>query len=102
MTTLHLLLLLALILFSLGLMAVLHRRNLITVLIGTELMLNAASLNFLAFNKYSAPDPMVGQILVLVVIGLAAAEVAVFLSILMTMYRTRDGIDVKTITELKG
>ncbi len=100
--TLQMLLLLSLLLFTLGLIAVLHRRNLITILVGIELMLNAASLNFMIFNKYVAPDPAVGQVLVLVVIGLAAAEVAVFLSILMIMYRSRSGIDVNTITDLKG
>ena len=100
--TLKLLLLLSLFLFSLGLAATLYRRNLITILIGIELMLNAASLNFLAFNRFVAPDPAVGQVIVLVIIGLAAAEVAVFLSILMVMYRNRNGIDVNTIQDLKG
>lgn len=99
--TLHGFLLLSLFLFCMGLVAVLGRRNLITILIGVELMLNAASLNFMAFNRYVATDPVVGQISVLVIIGLAAAEVAIFLSILMVVYRTRRDIDAEDLTELK-
>ena len=66
----------ALLLFCVGLYAVLARRNLIAILIGIELMLNAASLNALAFNRFVSPDPAVGQIMVLFIIGLAAAEAA--------------------------
>lgn len=93
---------LGLILFSLGLYAVLARRNLIAVLIGVELMLNAGTLNFLAFNSYLAPDPTVGQVVALVVIGLAAAEVAIALAIILAVYRQRRGIDTDELTELKG
>jgi NADH-quinone oxidoreductase subunit K/NAD(P)H-quinone oxidoreductase subunit 4L len=99
--TLHAFLLLALFLFSLGLLAVLWRRNLIMILIGVELMLNAASLNFMAFNRFVATDPAVGQVAVLVIIGLAAAEVAIFLSILMALYRARHEVDVEQLVELK-
>ncbi len=95
-------LLLALILFSAGLVAVMSRRNLVTILVGIELMLNAASVNFMAFNFFTAPDPVVGQIVVLLIIGLAAAEVAVFLAILMVLYRARHEVDVEDIRELKG
>jgi len=96
-------LLLALILFSLGLYAVMSRRNMIAILIGIELMLNAASLNFMAFNRFlPVEDPTVGQIFVLFIIGLAAAEVAIALSIILIVYRQRKRIDVDDITELKG
>lgn len=96
-------LLLALILFSLGLYAVMSRRNMIAILIGIELMLNAASLNFMAFNRFlPVEDPAVGQIFVLFIIGLAAAEVAIALSIILIVYRQRKRIDVDDITELKG
>ena len=94
-------LLLSLLLFSCGIIAVVSRRNLVTILIGIELMLNAASLNFLAFNLYTAPDPVVGQIFTLLIIGLAAAEVAIFLSILMVLYRAGHEIDVEEIRRLK-
>ncbi len=92
----------ALLLFCLGLYAVLARRNLIAILIGIELMLNAASLNALAFNRFVAPDPAVGQILVLFVIGLAAAEAAIALSIIVAVYRQRSDIDVDDLRDLTG
>ncbi|MDP6943108.1 MAG: NADH-quinone oxidoreductase subunit NuoK [Myxococcota bacterium] len=92
----------ALLLFCLGLYAVLARRNLIAILIGIELMLNAASLNVLAFNRFVAPDPAVGQILVLFVIGLAAAEAAIALSIIVAVYRQRSDIDVDDLRDLTG
>lgn len=95
--------LLSLVLFTLGLYAVMARRNLIAILIGVELMLNAASLNFMAFNRFlPVDDPTVGQLFVLFIIGLAAAEVAIALSIILIVYRERKRIDVDDITELKG
>ena len=100
--TLHGYVFLSLALFSLGLVAVLSRRNLIAVLIGVELMMNAASLNFMAFNRFSVSDPSTGQVIVLIVIGLAAAEVAIFLSIILNLYRVEREIDVERITELRG
>lgn len=95
-------LLLSLVLFCLGLFAVLSHRNLIAVLIGVELMMNAASLNVMAFNRFSVADPATGQIFVLIIIGLAAAEVAIFLSIALNLYRMRRTIDVEQLTELQG
>ena len=95
-------LLLGVVLFSLGLFGVLSRRNLIRVLIAVELMMNAASLNFMAFNRYCVTDPATGQVIVLIIIGLAAAEVAIFLSIILNLFRIRNSIDVDELTELKG
>lgn len=95
-------LLFALALFCIGLYAVLARRNLIAILIGVELMLNAASVNFLAFNAFVSPDPVVGQIVVLFIIGLAAAEAAIALSIILAVYRERSNIDIAELEELKG
>lgn len=94
--------LLSLILFSVGLYAVIARRNLIAILIGVELMLNAVSLNFMAFNRFLAPDPAVGQVVVLFIIGLAAAEAAIALSIILAVYRQRKQIDADDLDELKG
>ena len=95
--------LLSLVLFALGLYAVMARRNLIAVLIGVELMLNAASLNFMAFNRFlPVADHSLGQVFVLFIIGLAAAEVAIALSIILVVYRERKRIDIDDITELKG
>jgi NADH:ubiquinone oxidoreductase subunit K len=100
--TLHAYIFLSLALFSLGLVAVVSRRNLIAVLIGVELMMNAASLNFMAFNRYVVEDPAIGQVFVLIIIGLAAAEVAIFLSVILRLYRLRRDIDVEHLTQLKG
>ncbi|MCA9294587.1 MAG: NADH-quinone oxidoreductase subunit NuoK [Phycisphaerales bacterium] len=100
--TIHMWLLFALALFCMGLYATLVRRNLIAILIGIELMLNAASINFMAFNKFVASDPVVGQIIVLFIIGLAAAEVAIALSIVLAVYREHANIDVSDLEELKG
>jgi len=95
-------LLLALILFALGLYAVLARRNLVAILIGVELMLNAANINFLAFNYFIPTSPATGQIIVLVVIGLAAAEAAIALAIILKLHRQRGSIDVDAMRELQG
>ena len=100
--TLQAFVLLGLALFSFGLVAVLSQRNMIAVLIGVELMMNAASLNFMAFNRYVVSDPAVGKVFVLIIIGLAAAEVAIFLSIILRLYRLRREIDVEHLTELRG
>ena len=93
---------LSLMLFCIGVFAVLSQRNLIAVLIGVELMMNAASLNVMAFNRFSVTDPTTGQIFVLIIIGLAAAEAAIFLSIIVNLYRTRRTIDAEQLTELQG
>jgi len=74
-------------LFSLGLLGILQRRNLIGMLIAVELLLNSANLNFMAFNRFLTPDPVVVQIIALFVIGLAAAEAAIGLSIILALYR---------------
>ena len=93
---------LSLMLFCIGVFAVLSQRNLIAVLIGVELMMNAASLNVMAFNRFSVTDPTTGQIFVLIIIGLAAAEVAIFLSIIVNLFRLRRTIDAEQLTELQG
>jgi NADH:ubiquinone oxidoreductase subunit K len=100
--TLEAYLLLALLLFTLGLYAVMARRNLIGILIGVELMLNAANINFLAFNYFIPTDPALAQIIVLFVIGLAAAEAAIALAIILNVYRKRKTIDVDAIAEMRG
>lgn len=92
----------ALLIFCAGLYCVLGRRNLIIMLIGIELMLNACSVNFLAINAHLADEPVVGQIIVLFIIGLAAAEAAIALSIILAVYRQRKSIDASNLVELKG
>ena len=102
MNTLSTYLLVAAILFSLGLLGVLQRRNLIGMLISVELMLNGANLNFMAFNRFLAPEPAVGQIITLFVMGLAAAEAAIGLSIILALFRTMRSINVERAQQLRG
>jgi len=89
-------------LFAIGAYGVLSRRNAIGVLLGVELMLNAANLNFLAFWRYLAPSSMEPQVFVLIGITVAAAEAAVGLAIILNLYRDRGTIDVEHASEMKG
>lgn len=93
---------LAVILFAIGLYGVLSRRNLIAVLISVELMLNAASINFMAFNRFLAPHPAVGQVITLFIMAVAAAEAAIALSIIMAVYRKLKTINAEQAIELRG
>jgi NADH:ubiquinone oxidoreductase subunit K len=81
-------LILALCLFALGLYGLVSRQGFISMLISVELILNAAGLNFVAFNTFLAPDKSLGQSFTLFVMGLAAAEAAICLSIVVAVYRT--------------
>jgi NADH:ubiquinone oxidoreductase subunit K len=89
-------------LFSLGLLGVLQRRNLIGMLISIELMLNGANINFMAFNRFLTPEPAVGQIIALFVMGIAAAEAAIGLSIILALFRRLRSINIERAQELKG
>lgn len=88
-------------LFLLGLFLVLTRRNAVMALMGVELMLNAANLNFVGFSRYDQID-LDGQMAALFVIVLAAAEVAVGLALILNLYRRKNSIDLGDATELKG
>jgi NADH:ubiquinone oxidoreductase subunit K len=100
--TFHAFLAVSLVLFCMGLFAVLHRQHLIGILVGVELMLNAASLNFMAIGRFVADEPAVAQIFILFIIGLAAAEAAIALSIIVAVYRARHSADVGLLEDLKG
>ena len=90
-------------LFCIGLIGALSRSNAILVLLGIELMLNAANLNFIAFWRYSAnPQPLTGVIFVLFSIGVAAAEAAVGLALIIAIYRHYKTTDVNQISSMKG
>ncbi len=98
---LNLILLLGALLFSAGLFVVLTKKNAIMVLIGIELMLNAANLNLVAFSRFD-PQALQGQIFSLFVITLAAAEAAIALAIVVKVYRYFNTTDLDQINELKG
>ncbi len=103
MATLSHYLLLSALLFSLGLTAVLIRRNAILVLVGIELMLNAANLNFIAFWRHSPnPGDLSGYMFVLFSIAVAAAEAAVGLALIIAVYRHFRTTDIQKISKLKG
>ena len=94
-------LIIAAVIFCCGVVVVITRRNAIGVLIGLELILNAAGLNFVAFNKFSAPDRVDGQIFTMFVIILAAAEAAAALAIVLNIYHQLDSIHVDDANRLK-
>ena len=79
-----------------------RRRTLIGMLIAGELIFSAASLNLMAVNHFFAPDPAAGQIIVLFIMGLAAAEVAIGLSIIIAVYRNYRSIHSTDLSELNG
>jgi len=77
------------------------RRNLITMLMAIELILNSVNINFVAFNKYLYPGQLDGIFFVIFIITIAAAEAAVAIAIIINLYRTHQSIDVEDATELK-
>ena len=88
-------------LFSLGVLAVLTRRNAVNVLMGVELILNSANLNLVAFSRFG-PGGLQGQLFAVFVIVIAAAEVAVALAIVLTLYRLRRSPNLDEADMLKG
>jgi NADH-quinone oxidoreductase subunit K len=91
---------LAIILFVLGTLGVLIRRNAIVVFMSIELMLNGANLAFVAFARYW--QALSGQIFVFFIMTVSAAEVAIGLALIVTIFRTKDSIDVDQINTLNG
>jgi len=103
MTPLHHYLILSALLFAIGLGGALTRRNAIIVLIGIELMLNAANLNFIAFWRYSEhPEALIGVMFVIFSIGIAAAEAAVGLALIISIYRHYKTTNVDQLDSMKG
>lgn len=99
---------LAAIIFCLGILTMITKRNAIGILIGVELVLNSANLNLVAFNRYQAGGGgsgqvlMDGQIFALFVIVLAAAEAAVAIAIFMNFYNSIGSVDVDQASRLRG
>ena len=87
-------LVLSAILFSIGLYGVLAKRNAVVILMCIEIMLNAVNITLIAFSRFVAPTLLTGQIFAIFVMAVAAAEVAVGIAIIMTIYRNRDSINV--------
>jgi len=89
------------ILVFVGVYGFVTRRNLLTILISVELILNAVDINFAAFNRFLFPDQLEGFFFALFAIGISAAETAVAIAIIINIYRNIRNIQVKNMTELK-
>lgn len=103
MSSLESYLLVSALIFSIGLAGALTRRSAILVLIGIELMLNAANLNFLAFWRYGPnPEALTGVMFAIFSIGIAAAEAAVGLGIILAVYRHSKTTELDQMNSMKG
>jgi NADH-quinone oxidoreductase subunit K len=100
MASMNSVLFISFLLFSVGVAGVLIRRNVLIILMCVELMLNAANLNLIAFARHSGT--VAGQAFALLVMGLAAGEVAIGLALVVALYRKKDTIQVDQINLLKG
>jgi NADH-quinone oxidoreductase subunit K len=100
MLTVNHFIILSAILFSIGAVGVLVRRNPLIMFMSIELMLNAVNLAFVAFSRYL--DNLEGQVFVFLILTVAAAEVAVGLAIIVAIFRARDSVNVDEVNELKG
>ena len=97
--------LLAAILFSVGLYGVLARRSAVLILMSSELMLNAVNINIIGFASYgnfASPFSSFGQVLIVFVITIAAAELALAIAIILRLYRNKNTVNVDEIDILKG
>ncbi len=95
-------LLIAAILFSIGIYGVITRKNAIAILMGIELILNSANINFIAFNRFGGMDNLDGHVFSIFVIVLAAAEAAVALAIVINLFKNVGSVDVDDADILKG
>jgi len=89
------------IVFTLGIITILYKKNAIGILMGVELLLNSVNLNFIAFAKYVDPS-INGQLVAIFIIILAASEAAVALAIILMLYRDRITVDVTKVDEMNN
>jgi NADH:ubiquinone oxidoreductase subunit K len=88
-------------LLSCGILGILYRRTLIAMLISIELIMNGAGLNLVAFNRFVSPDGPDGMVFTLFIMGIAAAEAAIALSVIILIFRRYRNIDSTEIEEMK-
>ena len=88
-------------LFFIGVYGFLTRRNMITMLMAIELILNSVNINFIAFNKYLFADKLNGVFFTIFIIAIAAAEAAVAIAIIINLYRSHQSIDVDDANEMR-
>lgn len=94
-------LILSTLMFFIGIYGFLSRKNLITILISVELILNAVNINFVAFNRYLYPGKLDGHFFSLFIIAIAAAEAAVAIAIFINLFRNIRSIDVEEVDKMK-
>jgi len=87
--------------FFIGIYGFLTRKNLITILMSVELILNSVNINFVAFNRYLFPNELQGHFFSLFIIAVAAAEAAVAIAIIISVYRKYSNIDVERVDTMK-
>lgn len=102
MLSLHHVLILSAVLFAIGIYGVLSRRNMLGILMSIELMFNAATINFVAFNRFLHPDQPWGQGFVIFIMTLAAAEAVVGLSLVLMIYRNVKSVYAEKLSLLHG
>ena len=88
-------------LFFIGVFGLFTRRNMITMLMSIELILNSVNINFIVFNKYLYPEKMDGIFFTIFIIAIAAAEAAVAIAIIINLYRSHQSIDVEDAEEMR-
>ncbi len=88
-------------LLIIGIYGIVQKRTFIGMLISAELILNGAGLNFMAFNRFLSPDPAVGQVITLIIMGIAAAEAAIGVSFILAVYKKFRTIDPTRLSSLK-
>lgn len=87
--------------FFIGIYGFLTRRNLITILMSIELILNSVNINFVVFNRYLYPDQLQGQFFALFIVAIAAAEASVAIALIINIYRRFTSIEVDNVDEMK-
>jgi NADH:ubiquinone oxidoreductase subunit K len=95
-------LILSTLVFFIGIYGFLTRRNLITLLMSIELILNAVNINFVVFNRYLYPDKLQGHFYALIIVAIAAAEASVAIALIINIYRRFASIEVDNVDELKN
>ncbi len=101
MNTLMPYLIVSAVVFVLGIITIVYKKNAVGILMGVELVLNAVNLNFIAFARF-VDDGLSGQIISIFVIILAAAEAVIALAIILNIYRLKTSVDVTQLNEMKN
>jgi NADH:ubiquinone oxidoreductase subunit K len=97
----HYFLVVSTMMFFTGVTGFIIRRNLITILMSVELMLNAVNINFVVFNRYLFPDQLQGHFFALFIVAIAAAEAAVAIALIINIYRKYSSIEIEDVDEMK-